>query len=964
MGNTIIGKEESHSIVLKCQAPDSFPDRQIQWSKVDPQNQGQRKPLPQSSHYTISANGDVHFSFVKSGDSGDYICTVTNNIINKHVVRTVVLNVMPVRPLVNQPPMISPEFTVPKIALKGERFMLECIVYGMPVPKITIRMKGIHMILGQITGNARRYFIKSFSKSDAGKYKCKATDPSGRSDARSATVTMEAKPEWIIKPHDTTAGLSSNATLSCQAYGIPRVHYQWYFNGIPLRASAKYSFQEGNVTLSNLQYYDGGMYQCVVTNRHGQFVTSAELTVAETAAGFGPGSKAPELILNKLVHSTVMLTCNPSGNPKPLVRWRKGSTFLRLSSRYHFFANGNLQIINVTKYDTGRYTCEVSNRLGSDSKSGILNVQENLAISSPPTDKTATLGSNVRFRCGVTTMGAMEITIEWSRYYILVAPTSRITIGPPEPPTYVDILPKTQSGYYINITWVLGRDNQSPITHVLVEQNIDFEPYSWTLVKTIDDTLQTRVEIPLSPWAQYTFRVLAVNAVGKSKPSAPSSTIATPPNAPEKVPRKIRSRGKSPTTMLINWKPLSSMEQNGPGIYYIVYYKVADSKGKMNRQEVRHNRTRFTVRGTDYFVKYAFQVQAANIRGFGPKSKIQYGYSGERYPIGRPTRLEVRITSPTSAYATWAPVAGSRDIAGGKLLGYKVYFWTGSKEYRPRRALYKSSISSSAMLELEPFTHYRFQVVAYNSRGNGPGSNIVGPMATPMAFSTFEPLSPKPTTNLMEHFICKNFIQTLLVCLSADHVRGLSVRWGRPKKTSVLHIDRLVDSKTVSGATNFSTQLRVHNLDLQTRYQFSVRAINRIGEGPPVMADFDLATIPLSWPPNVIASYDEFQREASVRWTQIKKPVIDGYRVYYWGLDKVVKFVDVERDRSERTIPRLTKGSDYHFQVAAFRLVNGEHYAIGPRSPPIKAGRLASEVMVGLPVYTYSVIAPLYSYLD
>lgn len=48
-------------------------------------------------------------------------------------------------------------------------------------------------MLGQITGNARRYFIKSFSSNDAGKYKCKATDLSGRVDARSTTVTMEGR---------------------------------------------------------------------------------------------------------------------------------------------------------------------------------------------------------------------------------------------------------------------------------------------------------------------------------------------------------------------------------------------------------------------------------------------------------------------------------------------------------------------------------------------------------------------------------------------------------------------------------------------------------------------------------------------------------------------------------------------------------------------------------------------------
>lgn len=183
-----------------------------------------------------------------------------------------------------------------------------------------------------------------------------------------------AKPEWITKPSDVIVGNNSTITLPCKAFGIPRVHYQWYHNGFALKPSAKHSFIGGNLTILRLRHTNRGMYQCVVTNRHGQMVSSAEVMVAETPAGFGPGSKAPEDI-NKLIRSTVTLACNPTGNPKPIIRWRKGSTYLRKNPRYMFMANGNLRIFNLTRYDSGRYTCEVSNRLGSNSRTGRLNVQ-------------------------------------------------------------------------------------------------------------------------------------------------------------------------------------------------------------------------------------------------------------------------------------------------------------------------------------------------------------------------------------------------------------------------------------------------------------------------------------------------------------------------------------------------------------------------------------------------------------
>ena len=41
-------------------------------------------------------------------------------------------------------------------------------------------------------------------------------------------------------------------------------------------------------------------------------------------------------------------------------------------------------------------------------------------------------------------------------------------------------------------------------------------------------------------------------------------------------------------------------------------------------------------------------------------------------PVGAPRDLDVRITSPNSAYATWTGVPDKRETARGKLLGYKV----------------------------------------------------------------------------------------------------------------------------------------------------------------------------------------------------------------------------------------------------------------------------------------------------
>lgn len=62
-----------------------------------------------------------------------------------------------------------------------------------------------------------------------------------------------------------------------------------------------------------------------------------------------------------------------------------------------------------------------------------------------------------------------------------------------------------------------------------------------------------------------------------------------------------------------------------------------------------------------------------------------------------------------------------------------MYFWGVPSGQVPHKAVYKATIDTSTTLHLEAYTSYRFQVVAYNSKGDGPASNVVGPLTTPEA---------------------------------------------------------------------------------------------------------------------------------------------------------------------------------------------------------------------------------------
>ncbi|KAK2571460.1 Neuroglian [Acropora cervicornis] len=853
----IVEESQNNLVVLRCNPPDSFPHRTIQWSK---RTAGGKQPLTQSSHYAVSQEGDLHFAYLDREDAGDYVCTVTNLFIMKKVAKTISLRSLPVDTSDDMPPKVAKEFEMPRTALKGEEFVLECIAYGK--------------------GNIKRLVIKSFNQDDAGRYKCRASDHRGNNDTKSTIVTMEAKPEWITKPRDTTAGSNMTTTLPCVAFGIPSVQYTWYFNGKPMVWTERHIFHDGNLTIKALSPADIGIYQCFVSNKHGQMHADIELNVSEIPAGFGIGSRPPLTNQKALVRSSVEFTCRPTGEPKPAIRWLFGAMQLEGTGRYRILPNGNLVIRNVTRTDSGEYTCEARNKLG---RAHYIVVTENM-----PQEASVVLGRDTRFMCGVTTLNALEVTFQWSKYFAPLKSNRHVRIsrtddknkvsqisvqrgyldinkakysdeglysceaignnkmlvrkdvylkvqGPPGPPTDVDIHFIVNKGESINVTWVLGKRNNSPIRKVIIQYITQFSPKSWQTIAAEARPEQGWTQIALSPWLRYTFRAIAVNDIGNSTPSAHSPSFQAPASAPTIYPANLRGEGTSPAALTISWEPLKPINHNGPGLYYIVYYQKADNQGKPVRKEVKRVST-YSVLGVDYYTQFKIQLQAANDIGFGPKSPVVFAYSGEQVPIGAPRDLAIRITSATSAYATWTGV----------------YFWRLPSGQVPHQAVYKATIDTSTTLHLEAHTSYRFQVVAYNSKGDGPAI-------------------PSAPRSLSLHIQNKSFI--LLQWKAPEHVNGIITDYQvTAQRLPALHM-------VITGQTNGSTtEIRFPYLEPEAAYRVSVLAANRMGTGPPAVVTFDLSTAPRVPPYNVTADFDDINKVATLHWKSSLTD-IEGFRV-------------------------------------------------------------------------------------
>ena len=64
---------------------------------------------------------------------------------------------------------------------------------------------------------------------------------------------------------------------------------------------------------------------------------------------------------------------------------------------------------------------------------------------------------------------------------------------------------------------------------------------------------ETSFIVAMSPWSNYTFRVIARNKVGESLPSGHSKTCLTPEDVPYKNPDNVEGRGTEQGNIVIYW---------------------------------------------------------------------------------------------------------------------------------------------------------------------------------------------------------------------------------------------------------------------------------------------------------------------------------------------------------------------------------------------------------------------------
>ncbi|XP_040116779.1 neuronal cell adhesion molecule isoform X4 [Oryx dammah] len=866
------------SLVLPCRPPIGLPPPIIFWMD----NSFQR--LPQSERVSQGLNGDLYFSNVLPEDTReDYICYArfnhTQTIQQKQPISVKVISVDELNDTIaanlsdtefygakshrqRPPTFLTPDGnTSRKEELRGNVLSLECIAEGLPTPMIYwIKEDGTLPINRTFYRNFKKTLqIVQVTEADSGNYQCIAKNSLGAIH-HTISVTVKAAPYWIIAPQNLVLSPEEDGTLICRANGNPKPRISWLSNGVPIEIAPddpSRKIDGDTIIFSKVQERSSAVYQCNASNEYGYLLANAFVNVlAEPPRILTSANTLYQVIANR----PALLDCAFFGSPLPTIEWFKDAKGSALREDiYVLHENGTLEIPVAQKDSTGTYTCVARNKLGMAKNDVHLEIKDPTRIIKQPEYAVVQRGSTVSFECKVKHDHTLIPTVTWlkdhgelpndgrftvDKDYLVVADVSDddggtytcvanttldnvsasavlSVVDVPNPPFDLELTDQLDRS--VQLSWTPGDDNNSPITKFIIEyEDAMHEPGLWHHQTEVPGT-QTTAQLKLSPYVNYSFRVMAENNLGRSLPSEASEQYLTKAAEPDKNPTAVEGLGSEPDNLVITWKPLNGFESNGPGLQYKVSWRQKDGDDEWTSVVVA-NVSKYIVSGTPTFVPYLIKVQALNDAGFAPEPAAVMGHSGEDLPMVAPGNVRVNVVNSTLAEVHWDPVP-LKSIRG-HLQGYRIYYWKAQSSLtRNRRHIEKKILTfqgskTHGMLPgLEPFSHYTLNVRVVNGKGEGPASPdkvFYTPEGVPSAPSSLKIVNPTLDSLTLEWE-------------PPSHPNGILTEYTLKYQpiNSTHELGPLVDLKIPANKTRWILK----NLNFSTRYKFYFYAQTAAGSG-------------------------------------------------------------------------------------------------------------------------------------
>ncbi|XP_058532481.1 basement membrane-specific heparan sulfate proteoglycan core protein isoform X2 [Ochotona princeps] len=389
--------QQGQDASFKCLIHDGATPINLEWKT-------RNQELEDNVH--ISPNGSViTIVGTRPSNHGAYRCVASN----AYGVAQSVVNLN-----VHGPPMVSvlPEGSVRVKA--GKDVTLECVSSGEPrsAPRWTRVGYPARLdpwTLGMVDSHAVLK-ISSVKPSDAGTYVCLAQNALGTAQKQVEVIVdmgtvAPGAPQAQVEEVELTVEAGHTATLRCSASGSPMPTIHWS----KLRAPLPWQHRlEGNtLIIPRVAQQDSGQYICNATSHLGH----SEATVVLHVENPPYATIVPEHASVR-AGETVQLQCLAHGTPPLTFQWsRVGSS---LPGRVTV-SKERLHIESAAPEDSGRYRCQVSNKVGLAEAfvqvlvQGSSSTLPDTAVSAgaPPTvqitpqQETRSIGASVEFHCAV-----------------------------------------------------------------------------------------------------------------------------------------------------------------------------------------------------------------------------------------------------------------------------------------------------------------------------------------------------------------------------------------------------------------------------------------------------------------------------------------------------------------------------------------------------------------------------------
>ncbi|ENN74113.1 hypothetical protein D910_11524 [Dendroctonus ponderosae] len=763
---------------IYCDPPNHFPSVKYSWSRDYFPNF-----VEEDRRVFVSNDGALYFSALETIDRANYSCSIQSEFSDSG--RNGPLFPLRVNPHSNyQNLKFSNNFpkAFPDTPIAGKEVRLECVVFGYPIPSYNWTRKGsVFPRNAYFTSFNRVLIIPHVHVEDEGEYTCRAYNDRQIIE-NSVVLNIQAEPNFTIPLTDKHIDKKGDLVWTCEAFGIPDVNYTFFKDGrqfsmlnLDPEDRGRINIRDNVLTISYLNdKRDPGMYQCQASNTLKTRYSSAQLRVLAFQPSFKKNPVESETYAAE--GGNVTIKCNPEAAPRPQFIWKKDGIEIGSGGHRRIFENGNLLISPVSRDDEGIYTCAASNELGlAESNGRLIVLRGPRIVESPGPNIIIINGRNIDLQCYATTDEMLDIAYMWThngmriRDIDIINSNDRIRIdggylrvanatfsdsgdyecvvesavgaisfktlvtvqGPPGAPGGVQVM--TIQKHSFTLQWTDGATRGMPVYSYSVSGRTNWNN-TWTVIavgvraREIDrftGRKEADIEITLTPWSNYEFRVNAWNELGAGPPSVPSPKYHTVKDRPKVAPRNVGGGGGKIGDLTITWTPLRPDEQHAAGIHYKVFWKRYNEQVEFQSEELKEfgntNKAVVQIEPTFYYTQYLVKVQAINEIGPGPISEEALVFSAEDMPQVAPQLVVARSFNSTALNVSWDPIEVIREKVKGKLIGHRIKYW--KKDTHEEDSVYYLSRTTrpwALIVGLQPDTYYFVKCMAYNSAGEGP----------------------------------------------------------------------------------------------------------------------------------------------------------------------------------------------------------------------------------------------------